>query len=74
MTEVLWICTTGVHPVGIVKKYDEIEECWKFYIGTCRGYDLDEDVQQIIDFGQKFYSLDFIAEFAKTAGGEQHDG
>lgn len=73
MPEVLWICTTGI-PVGIVKKFDEIECRWKYYIGTGNGFDLDEDIQQIVDFGQKFYSLEFITNFCnETDGGGRHD-
>ena len=74
MPEVLWICTTGIRPVGIVKKFNEIEQRWKYYIGACHGFDLDQDVQFIIDYGQKFYSLEFITEFCnETKGGVQHD-
>lgn len=62
-TEVLWLCCTDDRPVGLVKKYDDTEGRWKYYIGTGRGRDLDEDVQMILDFGQKFYSLKFIADF-----------
>lgn len=64
-TEVLWIHTSGETPVGIVKAWDEIEERWKFYIGTGLGYDLDEDVQMIIETGTKYLSLDHIRAFAK---------
>lgn len=68
MPEVLWICTTREHPVGIVKVYDKREERWKYYIGTGNGRDLDEDVQLIIARGQKYYSLDFIAAFEEKKG------
>lgn len=62
--EVLWIHTCGEYPVGIVKAWDPIEERWKFYIGTGMGFDIDEDVQRIIEIGSKYYSLDFIRQFA----------
>lgn len=62
--EVMWIHTCGEHPVGIVKAWDPIEERWKFYIGTGMGFDIDEDVQRIIETGNKYYSLDFILRFA----------
>lgn len=64
MPEVLWLCTTGEHPVGIVKKFDELEGRWKYYIGTGNGRDLDADVAMIIAWGQKYYSLDFLLAFA----------
>ena len=63
-TEVLWLCTCTELPVGIVRQYDEIEGCRKYYIGNGYGIDPDEDVQFILDWGQKFYSLDFLLEFA----------
>ena len=63
---VMWLCTTG-KPVGIVRGYDEIEGRWKFFIGTGEGHDLDEDVQLIIDFGQKFYNMDFLKDFVSPA-------
>ena len=63
-TEVMWIHTAGEHPVGLVKAWDPIEERWKFYIGTGMGFDIDEDVQRIIETGNKYYSLDFIRQFA----------
>ena len=63
MADVLWICATGDHPVGIVKIYDEIEQRWKYYIGTGDGRDLDADVRKILVMGQKFYSLDHIMDF-----------
>lgn len=66
MPEVMWICTTGEHPVGLVKVYDEIEKRWKYYIGTGNGRDLYEDVQLIIDCGQKYYSLGFITAFEEA--------
>lgn len=63
MADVLWICATGNHPVGIVKIYDEIEERWKYYIGTGDGKDPAADVQMILAKGQKSYSLDHILGF-----------
>lgn len=64
---VLWLCTCTDRPVGLVKVFDEIEQRWKFYIGTGYGQDVDLDVQAIIDWGQKFYNLDFLVRFSKTA-------
>lgn len=63
MTDVLWLCATGNHPVGIVKLYDEIEQRWKYYIGTGDGNDPTADVQMILAKGQKSYSLDHILDF-----------
>lgn len=63
MADVLWLCATGDHPVGIVKLYDEIEQRWKYYIGTGDGKDPDADVQMILAKGQKSYSLDHIMDF-----------
>lgn len=63
-TEVMWIHTSGERPVGIVKAWDPIEGRWKFYIGTGLGYDIDQDVQTILELGTKYYSLDFIRQFA----------
>ena len=67
VVQVMWLHTSGDRPVGIVKVWDEIEERWKFYIGTGYGRDLDEDVQEIMDWGQKFYDLGFLTEFADMA-------
>lgn len=63
---VMWLCCTGQHPVGLVKRYDDIEGRWKYYIGTGNGVDQDEDIQLILDWGQKFYDLQFIADFAEN--------
>ncbi len=63
--EVLWIHTCGEYPVGVVKAWDPIEERWKFYIGTGMGYDIDEDVQMILETGTKYLSLKFIRRFAR---------
>lgn len=66
--EVMWITSlTGL--IGIVKRFDEIEGCWKYYIGCGNGRDMDEDIQQIVDYGRKFYSLDFIATFQEDTHG-----
>ena len=62
MPDVLWLSTTGL-PVGIVRQYDETEKNWKYYIGVGLGVDLDEDVQLILDWGQKYDGLDFLLEF-----------
>lgn len=61
--QVLWICCCTEHPVGIVKVWDEIEQQWKFYIGTGHGRDLSADIQEIIDWGQKYYDLSLITDF-----------
>ena len=66
IVSVLWVCTCCKHPVGIVKVYDLIEERYKYYIGTGNGFDEDQDIQMIIDFGQKFYDINFIAESMKA--------
>ena len=65
--EVLWVCCVGGPPVGIVKHYDDHEKRWKFYIGSGKGEDLDEDMEMILARGQKFYSLDFIQRFAEVS-------
>lgn len=44
---------------------DEIEEQWHYYIGTGRGRDLEEDVERIMECGQKFYDLSFIQDFCR---------
>ena len=67
LPEVLWIYTAGELPVGIVKVWDEIEGSWKFYIGTGHGKDLNDDIQEIVDWGSKYYSLDFITQFGSLA-------
>ena len=64
--EVLWLCTCTGWPVGIVKAFDEIEQRWKFYIGTGRGRDETRDVQTIINWGQKFDNLDFLVKFLEV--------
>lgn len=69
--EVLWIYIAGELPVRIVKVWDKIEERWKFYIGTGHGKDRDVDVQEIIDWGQKQYNLDFIAWFGSLEPPEE---
>lgn len=70
MTEVLWLCTTGEHPVGIVKQYDEHEQRWKYYIGTGNGRCPEEDVRMILLTGQKYYSLAFIENFQEESHGK----
>lgn len=62
-TEVMWLCCTGRHPVGLVKQYDTIEERWKYYIGIGDGFDIDEDIALILALGQEYTSLKFIADF-----------
>lgn len=71
--ETLWICTTGERPVGIVKGWDEIEERWKFYIGTGDGRDLDEDIRLIMELGRKFHTLEFISAFGSLEPPEEND-
>lgn len=71
MNEVLWLCTTGEHPVGIVKQYDEHEQRWKYYIGTGNGRDLEADVQRILLTGQKYYSLAHIVDFQEVSHGQE---
>lgn len=61
--QVMWLCAWTIRPVGIVKVFDEIEQRWKFYIGAGYGRDEAEDIQAIMDWGQKFYNLDFLVEF-----------
>lgn len=63
--QVLWLCCVDDRPVGLVKAYDEEEQRWIYYIGTGRGRCLDEDVERIMECGQKFYELGFIQEFCK---------
>lgn len=63
--QVLWLCCTDDRPVGLVKVWYEEEQCWHYYIGTGKGRDIDEDVERIINCGQKFYELGFIQEFCK---------
>ena len=64
---VLWLCTCTDRPVGLVKVFDEIEQRWKFYIGTGYGQDVNLDVQAIIDWGQKFDNLDFFGKVFKNS-------
>ena len=63
--KVLWLCCVDDRPVGLVKLWDQDEECWHYYIGTGKGRSMDEDVERIINCGQKFYELGFIQEFCK---------
>ena len=63
--QVLWLCCVDDRPVGLVKAWDEYEQRWIYYIGTGRGRDLNEDVERIMECGQKFYELDFIQEFCE---------
>lgn len=69
-TQVMWLCCTGEHPVGLVKRYDEIEQRWKYYIGVGDGHDLDADVAKILAMGQRYYSLAGIASFEEGAAHE----
>lgn len=62
-TEVLWLHSSEYGPIGIVKQYDAIEERWKYYIGIGQGYDEQADVQQIINYGTKYYDLGMIRWF-----------
>lgn len=64
--EVMWLCCTGVHPVGLVKAYDEIEGRWVYYIGVGDGKSIDEDIEKILALGQKYYSLAAIAGFEEV--------
>lgn len=66
-TQVMWLCCTGEHPVGLVKRYDETEKRWKYYIGVGDGRDLDADVSKILAMGQRYYSLAAIASFEEGA-------
>ena len=58
--KVMWICTTAKYPVGVVKTFDEIEGRHKYYIGLGLGRDEEEDIQLIVDLGQKYNSMDFL--------------
>lgn len=61
--ESMWITTLDGAIIGIVKAWDPAEEQWKFFFGAGKGHDIDEDVQRIIELGQKTYSLDYITAF-----------
>lgn len=63
--EVLWLNCTDDRPVGIVRGYDPIEGRWKFYIGTGFGHSEEGDICRIISMGQKFSSLEVLAEFGR---------
>lgn len=60
--DVLWLCTCQERPVGLVKAYDEIEECWKFYVGIGHGLDPEADVREIMRCGQKYEALGFLTK------------
>lgn len=51
--------------MGIVKKYDPYDHKWYYYIGTGLPGSFSEaaDIQYILDWGQKYSSLDFISAF-----------
>lgn len=69
--DVLWLCTCQERPVGLVKAYDEIEECWKFYVGIGHGLDPEADVREIMRFGQKYENLGFLTEFCGLGAGHE---
>ena len=62
---VMWLCCVDDRPVGLVKAWDENKERWHYYIGTGYGGDLEEDVERIMECGQKFYDLSFIQDFCR---------
>ena len=64
-TQVLWVCNTGESAVGIVKKFDEYQQCWYYYIGAGLpgAFSEELDIRHILAFGQRYSSLDFIARF-----------
>ena len=62
-TEVMWLCTNSDRPVGLVKKYDRMEERWKYYIGAGFGADEKRDVEYILRNGQRFYDLAMFRAF-----------
>lgn len=64
-----WLCTCQERPVGLVKAYDEIEACWKFYIGIGRGLDPEADVREIMRCGQKYETIGFLTEFCGLGAG-----
>lgn len=66
---VMWLCCTGEHPVGLVKAFDETEKRWKYYVGVGNGHDEAEDVQMILDWGQRYSSLAGIAAFEEYVPG-----
>lgn len=45
--------TTEIPVIGIVKVKTESEV--KFYIGTGHGQDLQEDIERILRYGDRFY-------------------
>ena len=61
--QVMWLCTTSIPCVGIVKCFDTIEQQHKYYIGLGPTGNEEADIKHIISWGQKFYSLDFLRDF-----------
>lgn len=61
--KVMWLCCTDDRPVGIVKTYDDIEQRYKYYIGTGCGNSEQQDIERIIVFGQKYENLNFLKDF-----------
>lgn len=61
--KVKWLSSVDSRPVGIVKTYDDIEHKHKYYIGTGRGRTESEDIRLIIEYGQKYYDLNFLKDF-----------
>ena len=66
--DVLCLHTGGRAAVGIVKKYDPYDHKWYYYIGTGLPGSFSEaaDIQYILDWGQRYSSLDFISDFQET--------
>jgi hypothetical protein len=60
--DIIWLTKGQRHPVGLVKAYDDVEQAWKYYIGSGNGWSEDMDIQRIMDWGQKYDSLRWIAE------------
>lgn len=59
----IWIsCMTG-ELIGIIKKYNEISKKWEYYIGVGKGKCIDEDIDRIVAYGQKFESLEILTNF-----------
>ena len=59
--EAVWFSTPRIGALGIVCAKNDLEEI-KFYLGVGAGFNLDADIQAIIDWGAKL-DPDYVKAF-----------
>lgn len=59
----MWICTLCEYPIGIIKKYNRFKGGFDYYIGVGKGESVHDDIEMIVETGQRYNNLGFLTSF-----------